>query len=121
MSKAKTAAAPADKVAFYEKLIATNPKIERKGAAFPYTSLNGHMFSILTKSGAMGLRLPAEEREVFLKKYKSKLLAQYGVVQKEYVVIPDALLAKTNELKKFFDSSVRYVGSLKPKATTRKK
>jgi hypothetical protein len=35
---------PADKLALYEKLIATNPKIKRKGAANPYTSLNGHMF-----------------------------------------------------------------------------
>jgi hypothetical protein len=27
----------------YEKLIATNPKVERKGATMPYTSVNGHM------------------------------------------------------------------------------
>jgi hypothetical protein len=120
MSKTK-AAAPAEKVALYEKLIATNPKIERKGAAFPYTSMNGNMFSILTKTGAMGLRLPEDEREAFLKKYKAKLLTQYGVVQKEYVEVPDALLAKTKELKKYFDVSVGYVASLKPKPTTRKK
>jgi hypothetical protein len=37
----KTApAAPADKVALYEKLVATNPAVKRKGAANPYTSLN---------------------------------------------------------------------------------
>jgi len=119
MSKAK-AAAPAAKVALYEKLIATNPRIERKGATFPYTSMNGYMFSILTKSGTMGLRLPEEEREAFLKKHNAKLLAQYGVVQKEYVEVPDALLAKTRELTKYFDISVRYVASLKPKPTTRK-
>jgi len=27
----------------YDKLLATHPKIERKGAAMAYTSLNGHM------------------------------------------------------------------------------
>jgi hypothetical protein len=36
-------------------------------------------------------------------------------------VVPDALLAKTKELKPFFDVSFAYVGSLKPKPTTRKK
>jgi hypothetical protein len=34
----------------------------------PYTSLNGHMFSFLTETGTMALRLPAGEREAFLKK-----------------------------------------------------
>ena len=35
---------PSDKLALYEKLVATNPSVERKGAAVPYTSWNGHMF-----------------------------------------------------------------------------
>src|SRR5580692_12726071 len=30
-----------------DKLIATNPSIERKGDANPYTSLNGNMFTLL--------------------------------------------------------------------------
>jgi hypothetical protein len=115
-----TAAAPADKVELYEKLVATNPKVQRKGATMPYTSVNGHMFSYLSKSGTLALRLPADEREKFLKKYKTKLCEQYGIVQKEYVEVPDALLENTQELKKFFDLSYAYVNSLKPKPTTRK-
>lgn len=117
--KKTTAAAPADKVQFYEKLVVTNPKVERKGAAFPYTSLNGHMFSLLTKDGTLALRLPEAEREGFLKKYKTKLSVQYGTVMKEYVEVPDALLKKTRELKKYFDLSYAYVGSLKPKPSKR--
>jgi TfoX/Sxy family transcriptional regulator of competence genes len=105
----------------YEKLVATNPNIERKGATVPYTSLNGHMFSYLSKEGKLALRLPAGEREAFLKKYKAKLCDAYGIVQKEYVEVPDSLLSSTRELKKFFDCSYEYVGSLKPKPTTRKK
>jgi TfoX/Sxy family transcriptional regulator of competence genes len=112
---------PADKLALYEKLVATNPTIERKGATVPYTSVNGHMFSFLTKTGTLALRLPAAERDAFLKKYKTKLSEQYGVILKEYVEVPDALLKKTQELKKFFDLSYAYVGSLKPKPTKRKK
>jgi TfoX/Sxy family transcriptional regulator of competence genes len=111
---------PADKLALYEKLVATNPKVERKGATIPYTSLNGHMFSFL-KAGKLSLRLPTEERNAFLKKYKTTLSENYGIVQKEYVDVPDSLLKKTSELKKFFDLSYAYVGSLKPKPTKRTK
>ena len=42
----------------YERLVSTNPNVERKGASMPYTSLNGHMFSLLTKEGKLVLRLP---------------------------------------------------------------
>ena len=120
MAKA-AGAVPSDKLELYEKLVATNPSVERKGATVPYTSLNGHMFSYLSKEGKLALRLPVEEREAFLKKYKAKLCEAYGVVQPEYVEVPDSLFASTRELKKFFDSSYKYVSSLKPKPTTRKK
>ena len=109
----------ADKLKLYEMLVATNPRVERKGVTMPYTSLNGHMFSFLTNTGKLALRLPSEEREAFLKKHKTKLCEQQGSVLVEYVVVPDALLNKTQELKKFFDISYAYVGSLKPKPSRR--
>jgi hypothetical protein len=112
--------ANADNLALYEKLIATNPNIERKGATHPYTSLNGNMFSYLHPSGRLALRLPVEEREQFLKKYKATLFEAYGVVQKEYVTVPDALLKNTKELRKYFDLSYRYVQTLKPKPSPKK-
>ncbi len=104
----------------YAQLVATNPDVELKGAAMPYTSLNGHMFSFLTTSGTLALRLPTGEREAFLKKYKTQLCKQHGTVLKEYVEVPDALLKKTRELKKYFDQSYQYAGSLKPKPTRKK-
>ena len=121
MAKPSAGAVPSEKLELYEKLVATNPNIERKGATVPYTSLNGYMFSYLSKDGKLALRLPAAEREAFLKKYKAKLCEAYGRVQKEYVEVPDSLLSSTRELKRFFDCSYEYVGSLKPKPTTRKK
>ncbi|HEX4962012.1 MAG TPA: hypothetical protein VF173_14335 [Thermoanaerobaculia bacterium] len=120
MGKAQ-AEAPADKLALYDALVATLPGVERKGATVPYTSVNGHMFSYLGKTGTLALRLPPEARDEFLKKYKTTLCKQYGVVQKEYVEVPDALLEKTAELKTFFAQSFAYVSSLKPKPTTKKK
>src|SRR5215467_13605952 len=118
MSKTMTDA-QTNTLGLYEKLVATNSAIERKGDTMPYTSLNGHMFSLLTKEGRLALRLPADEREAFVKKYKTKLAEQYGTVLKEYVEVPDALLKKTRELKKYFDISYAYVGALKPKPTTK--
>ena len=56
----------------YEKLVATNPLVARKGDTMPYTSVNGHMFSSLGKDGVLSLRLPAGVREAFLKKYDSR-------------------------------------------------
>jgi hypothetical protein len=109
------------RLALYEKLVATVPGIERKGATMPYTSLNGHMFSMLTRVGTLALRLPEPERTEFLRKYNTTLVEQYGVVQKEYVTVPMDLLAKTRALSKYFQISVNYVRGLKPKPTTRKK
>jgi hypothetical protein len=110
-----------DKLALYEKLIATIPSVERKGATVPYTSVNGNMFSYLSKEGKLELRLPAGEREAFLKKYKARLCEAYGKVQPEYVEVPDSLLSSTRELKKYFDCSYAYARSLRPKPTTKEK
>jgi len=120
MAKAKNAAY-ADNLQWYEALVATNPKVTRKGAAMPYTSLNGHMFSLLTPPGAVIIRLPDDVRDAFRKKYKTKPVVLYGALMKEYVEVPDALLRKTRELKKYFDASYKYTASLKPKPTKRNK
>jgi hypothetical protein len=121
MAKPAGAAVPSEKLELYEKLVATNPSVERKGAMVPYTSVNGNMFSYLSKEGKLELRLPAGEREMFLKKYKARLCEAYGKVQPEYVEVPDALLASTRELKKYFDCSHAYAAALKAKPTAEKK
>jgi hypothetical protein len=49
----------------YERLVATNPGVERKGKTLPYMSLNGHMFSFLDSDGTIALRLsPADRQEL---------------------------------------------------------
>jgi hypothetical protein len=113
--------APAESVALYEGLLATNPVIERKGATMPYTSVNGNMFSVLTPDGTLALRLPAGEREAFLRRFDTTLCEQHGVVMKEYVRVPASLLKNTGALAKYLDISYRYASSLKPKPTTKGK
>jgi hypothetical protein len=118
MGTPKKRSMPATKAGLYDKLIATHPEIQRKGAANPYTSLNGHMFTILHDSRSLAIRLPQVEREEFLKKYKTTLFKAYGTIMKEYVAVP--LLEKTKELQKYLELSYQYVKTLKPKPTRKK-
>src|SRR3984957_11711590 len=115
MPPAKKSKIPPAQLDLYEKLIATVPAIERKGSVHPYTSENGHMFTYLDQTGTLGLRLPQEELEPFLKKYKTTLFKSYGVVKKDWVAVPDALLKNTKELKKYLEKSHAHVKTLKQK------
>ena len=73
------------------------------------------MFTYLDQTGTMGLRLPKDEVDAFLKKYKTTLFESYGVVKKDYVTIPAALLKNTEELRKYLEISYAYVKTLKSK------
>lgn len=109
------------KHADYERIVATVPGLDRKGAANPYTAINGNMSSYLHPRGAMALRLPPDLREEFLAVHGTTLFEAYGIIQKEYVTVPDALLADTEALRRYFQASVDYVSGLKPKPTKAKK
>ena len=111
---------PIELVDLYDKLLATHSEIDRKGANNPYTSVNGHMFSGLSKTG-LGLRLGKEDREKFPKEYNTELLVSYGAIMKEYVVVPNELFKDTERMKEYLYKSYEYTKSLKPKPTTKKK
>jgi len=115
MAKAKESKIPPEKLELYEKLIATLLEIDRKGAVHPYTSVNGHMFTYLDQTGSLGMRLPKDELDEFLKRYQTTLFTSYGVVKKDWVTVPDSLLKKTKELKKYLAISFEYTRTLKPK------
>jgi len=110
-----------DKIDLFAKLVAIVPTVELKGDTIPYCSLNGHMYCYLSKEGIFALKLPVGLREQFLEKYSTTLMTAYGIVQKEYVVVPDHLLENTEELKPWFHGSHLHVGLLKPKPTKAKK
>ena len=108
------------KIALFQQLVSTHANAVLKGDTIPYTSLNGHMYSYFSKDGFLALRLPAPARDEFIEKYKTTLVTAYGIVQKEYVVVPDRLLENTAELKPWFDQSFEYVSTLKPKPGKKK-
>ena len=120
MAAKKEIRIPPEQLEQYERLIATHPDIERKGVTMPYTSANGNMFSFLSEAGVLGLRLPKDAREAFLEKFATTLMEANGAVMKEYVRVPESLLADTDALKPYLDLSYQYVMSLKSKPTTKK-
>jgi hypothetical protein len=107
--------------ASYAAVVATVPEAELKGATMPYTSLNGNMFSYLHPSGRLALRLASGDRERFLDEHATTLFEAYGVVQKEYVTVPAALLADTAWLTPHFRASYDYAATLKPKPAKKAK
>ncbi len=113
--------APPERVDLYERLIATQPSLIRKGATLPYTSVNGNMSSYLDACGDLALRLSPDDRQAFMARYPTRLHEAYGIVQKEYVTVPDVLLADTEELRPWFAARFHYASELKRKPTTRKR
>ena len=112
MAAKKKNAISTPEVILYQQLIATIPDIEPKGAANPYTALNGNMFTLLHQSRRLAIRLPEAERAPFIKKYKTTLFEAYGAVMQEYVAVPAALLKNTKELQKYLALSYSYAKTL---------
>lgn len=104
-----------EKILLYKKLVGLHLASVVKGETIPYTALNGHMYSYFNKNGFVALRLPDVVKAAFIKKYNTTLVTACGIVQKEYVVVPDSLLANTEELLSYLEAGHDYVSSLKPK------
>ena len=99
----------------YQKLVATLPGIECKGATTGYTAINGNMFTFLSKNGELGIRLGKEDYQAFIDKYDATEFIQYGAVMREYVQVPSYLIPKLDELKPYFEKSLKHAKTLKPK------
>jgi len=109
---------PPEKLALYERLIRATKGVEEKsnfGSA--YTAVNGNMYSMISRYGVVGIRLPEQERAAFLKKYKTTLFRGDPAwpPAKEYVAVPDKLLEDTETLRPYFELSCDYAQTLKPK------
>jgi TfoX/Sxy family transcriptional regulator of competence genes len=109
-----------EQVAQYDALIASIPELERKGAVNPYTAVNGNMFTLLSQSQTLAIRLPEKAREEFLAKYQTTLFEAYGAVMREYVLVPDWMLSEGTELREYVRASYDYAKTLRPKPSKKK-
>lgn len=108
-------------IKIYDELVASFPEIERKGKTMPYTSLNGNMFSFISKEGSVGFRLSTEDRKWSMEEYQTQPMFQHGREMKEYVEIPSEVFKDSDVLKQLFQKSWNYAQTLKPKPTKKKK
>jgi hypothetical protein len=115
----KKVIAPPDKVLLYQQLLDSVDGVDSKsnfGSA--YTAINGNMYTMISKYGVVGIRLPDPERSEFLETYSTDLFRGDPAwpPAKEFVAVPDDLLADTRALKPYLELSLRYVRTLKPKS-----
>ncbi len=104
-----------EKLALFDKIVANHPELERKGKTMPYTSANGHMFSLLNKDGEIGFRLSEEQGKAFIEKYETTRFKSHGSFMQGYVLIPESLHDDLELLTKYLDDAYHYVLSLEPK------
>ena len=113
---------PSEALAAYDAALMTVIGEEHKGAANPYFSVNGNMFSFLGKEGELALRLGKDEREEFMAAHDAELAVSYDTVMKEYVAVPDDLFQnEPDETARWLQLSYDYAKTLKPKPTKRTK
>lgn len=103
------------KLALYDQLVAKCPRFERKGKTVPYTSANGHMFSILNKGGELGFRYSKPVQENYLQEWETTIFKSHGAVMGGYVRIPDRMLEDLDKLAEYLNESYDYVMTLEPK------
>jgi len=104
----------------YEELINNHPEVKRKGKRLPYTSMNGNMFSVISKEGHIGLRFSEESVERYIDLYGFTKYVKNDKVMEDYVTISDEFL--DNELLvDLFNECVEYAKSLQAKPKTKNK
>ena len=99
----------------YDQLVAKCPRFDRKGKTMPYTSANGHMFSLFNKAGEIGIRFSKEVQKKYLEEYNTTLYKSYNSIMHGYILITDAMLEDLDHVARLLDESYDYVMSLEPK------
>src|SRR5512138_3098175 len=103
--------APDELVNSFKALLKEYKEIElRKMFGYPAGFISGQMCISLFQSN-MIIRLKQSDRAKFIETYKTKLFEPMpNRPMKEYVVVPTDLIDKKQELKKWINKSIEYVG-----------
>ena len=104
-----------EKLKIYDELVAKCPRFERKGKTMPYTSANGHMFSLLNKGGEIGIRFSKEVQDKYIEEFESTIFKSYNSIMHGYVLIPENMLEDLDNVARYLDESYDYVMNLEPK------
>ena len=103
------------KLALYDEVVAKCPRFDRKGKSNPYTSANGHMFSLLNKDGELGIRFSKDIQEKYIQELSTTTFKSYGATMRGYVLMPEHLWSDLDQLSVYLNESYDHVMSLDPK------
>ncbi|MCB0665977.1 MAG: hypothetical protein KDC80_09160 [Saprospiraceae bacterium] len=104
-----------EKIKIYDSLVSKCSRFERKGKTMPYTSANGHMFSLLNKAGEIGIRFSKDVQKKYMEEWDSTFFKSYNSIMHGYVLIPENMLQDLDNLARYLNESYDYVMSLEPK------
>lgn len=104
-----------EKLKIYDALVAKCLRFERKGKTMPYTSANGHMFSLFNKAEEIGIRFSKEVQKKYMEAYNTTIYKSYNSIMHGYILITEEMLSDLNKVAKLLDESYDYVMSLDPK------
>jgi len=104
-----------EQLKIYDMLISKCSKFERKGKSMFFTSANGYMFSILNKSGEIGIRFSENTQKEYLDKYSTTTIKSYGSVMRGYILVTSEMLNDQENIISLLNQSYDYVMSLEPK------
>ena len=103
------------KLALYDEAVAKCPRFDRKGKTMPYTSANGHMFSLLNKAGELGIRFSKDIQQGYIEDLPTTIFESYGATMRGYILIPEKIYSDIEKFAEFLNQGYDYVMTLKPK------
>ena len=69
----------------YDELVTQTDGAELKGKTMHYTSINGNMFSFVSKDGEVGFRLSQEQKEYYINQEGATEMIQHNRVMNGYI------------------------------------
>jgi len=102
-------------LAYYDEAVERCPRFGRKGKTMPYTSANGHMFSLLNKAGELGIRFSKEIQQKYIEDLSTTTFISYGATMRGYILVPEHICSEIDQLAKYLNDGYDYVMSLDPK------
>ncbi len=104
-----------EQLKIYDELVSRCPRFERKGKTMPYTSANGHMFSLFNSADEIGIRFSKEVQKRYMESYDTTIYKSYNSVMHGYILITNEMMEDLNNVAKLLDESYDYVMSLESK------
>jgi hypothetical protein len=104
-----------ENLARYDCFVDQCDRFQRKGKTMPYTSSNGHMFSLLNKDGELGIRFSKEKQESYFIKFDTGFYKSYNATMRGYILITEQMLTSDEVIIALLNESFDFVNTLAPK------